>query len=82
MVEPEDGILAIGSGGSYALAAARALLAHSTLDAEEHRRESMKIAGDIDIYTNQQITIEELTREGNSLMTTRTIPGAARMSTV
>lgn len=62
VVEPEDGILAIGSGGPYALSAARALLAHSTLDARAIVDESMKIAGAIDIYTNQQIVIEELKR--------------------
>lgn len=60
VVEPEDGILAIGSGGSFALAAARALLAHSSLDAREVVEEGMKIASGIDIYTNQQILIEEL----------------------
>lgn len=60
VVEPEDGILAIGSGGPYALAAARALLRHSALDARGVVEESMKIAGDIDIYTNQQLVIEEL----------------------
>ena len=65
VVEPEDGVLAIGSGGSYALAAARALLARSTLDAKSIVEESMMIAGAIDIYTNQHITIEELSREGN-----------------
>ncbi|MDE3034725.1 MAG: ATP-dependent protease subunit HslV [Nitrospirota bacterium] len=61
VVEPEDGILAIGSGGPYALAAARALLGHSNLDARAVVEESMKIAGDIDIYTNQQLVMEELT---------------------
>jgi ATP-dependent HslUV protease subunit HslV len=60
VVEPEDGILAIGSGGPYALSAARALLLHSPLDARTVVEESMKIAGAIDIYTNQQIVIEEL----------------------
>ena len=62
VVEPEDGILAIGSGGPYALAAARALLNHSTLDARAVVEESMRIAGAIDIYTNQQLIIEELKR--------------------
>lgn len=62
VVEPEDGMLAIGSGGSYALAAARALFAHSTLEARDIVDESMRIAGGIDIYTNQEIVIEELTR--------------------
>jgi ATP-dependent HslUV protease subunit HslV len=60
VVEPEDGILAIGSGGPYALAAARALLGHSQLEASVIVAEAMKIAGAIDIYTNQQILIEEL----------------------
>ncbi|MCP9469962.1 MAG: ATP-dependent protease subunit HslV [Nitrospira sp.] len=60
VVEPEDGILAIGSGGAYALAAARALLNHSDLDAATIVAEAMKVAGGIDIYTNQQIIVEEL----------------------
>ena len=60
VVEPEDGILAIGSGGAYALAAARALLGQSQRDATAIVTEAMKIAGAIDIYTNQQITVEEL----------------------
>ena len=62
VVEPEDGILAIGSGGPYALAAARALLMHSTLDAPSVIRHAMQIAAGIDIYTNQQLVIEELKR--------------------
>lgn len=62
VVEPEDGILAIGSGGPYALAAARALLGHSSLGARPVVEEALRIAADIDIYTNQQIVIEELTR--------------------
>jgi ATP-dependent HslUV protease subunit HslV len=60
VLEPEHGIVAIGSGGSYALAAARALLAHSELDATTIVREALSIAGDICIYTNQQITVETL----------------------
>ena len=60
VVEPEDGILAIGSGGAYALAAARALLAQSTLDARVIVETSMRIAGSIDIYTNQELVVEEL----------------------
>jgi ATP-dependent HslUV protease subunit HslV len=60
VVEPEDGILAIGSGGAYALAAARGLVRHAALDARSIVEESMKIAGAIDIYTNQQLVIEEL----------------------
>jgi ATP-dependent HslUV protease subunit HslV len=60
VIEPDDGILAIGSGGPYALAAARGLLLHSTLDARAVVEESMKIAGGIDIYTNVEIMLEEL----------------------
>jgi ATP-dependent HslUV protease subunit HslV len=60
VIEPEDGILAIGSGGPYALAAARALLKHSGLDARSVVDQSLRIAGGIDIYTNLEIMIEEL----------------------
>src|SRR3989338_7643661 len=60
VIEPDDGILAIGSGGPYALAAARGLLGHSTLTARAIVEESMKIAGGIDIYTNVELTLEEL----------------------
>lgn len=60
VVEPEDGILAIGSGGPYALAAARALMGHSTLEPSAIVKEAMGIAGGIDIYTNKEIVIEEL----------------------
>lgn len=60
VVEPEDGILAIGSGGPYALAAARALMDHSSLTPTEIVDKAMRIAGGIDIYTNHEIVIEEL----------------------
>ncbi len=60
VVEPEDGILAIGSGGPYALAAARALIADSSLAAPAIVEKAMRIAGGIDIYTNQEIILEEL----------------------
>jgi ATP-dependent HslUV protease subunit HslV len=60
VIEPENGISAIGSGGPYALAAARALTEHTSLDARSIAAEAMKIAGDICIYTNKEITIEEL----------------------
>lgn len=60
VVEPDDGILAIGSGAAYALAAARALLKHTDLSAREIALEAMKISADICIYTNDQITAEEL----------------------
>ncbi len=59
LIEPDDGILAIGSGGSYALAAARALLANTTLSASEIARKAMMIAGEICVYTNTNITIIE-----------------------
>lgn len=60
VIEPEDGIIAIGSGGSYALSAARALMAHTELDARTIATESINIAGDICIYTNRNVVIEEL----------------------
>jgi ATP-dependent HslUV protease subunit HslV len=60
LIEPDDGIVAIGSGGAYALAAARALLRYTELSAREIVEESMHIAGKICIYTNENITIEEL----------------------
>lgn len=60
VIEPDDGILAIGSGGPYALAAARAMVLHSGLDAETMVREALNIAGDICIYTNRHITVETL----------------------
>ena len=60
VVQPTDGIAAIGSGGNYAMAAAKALLTHSELSAKEIVAESMKIASEIDIYTNSNIIVEEL----------------------
>ena len=60
VIEPEDGIIAIGSGGPYALSAARALLAHTPLDARTIVAESLNIAGDVCIYTNRNIVVEEL----------------------
>lgn len=60
VIEPDDGVLAIGSGGNYALAAARAMVAFSSLSAEEIARESLKIAANICIYTNDNISIETL----------------------
>jgi ATP-dependent HslUV protease subunit HslV len=62
VVEPEDGLVAIGSGGPYALAAARALVQHSSLSARVIVEDSLRIAAGIDIYTNQQLVIEELPR--------------------
>jgi len=60
VIEPDDGILAIGSGGPYAQSAASALLTHSELDAETICREAMKIAATICIYTNDKILLESL----------------------
>ena len=65
VLEPEYGIVAIGSGGPYAQTAARALLEHSTLGAEDIVRRSLEIAGEICIYTNQQLTIETLSATKN-----------------
>ncbi|MBW7934638.1 MAG: ATP-dependent protease subunit HslV, partial [Gemmatimonadaceae bacterium] len=59
LIEPDDGILAIGSGGPYALAAARALLAETKLPAADIVRRALGIAGEICIYTNQHITVIE-----------------------
>ncbi|HBT47973.1 MAG TPA: HslU--HslV peptidase proteolytic subunit [Peptococcaceae bacterium] len=60
ILEPDDGVVAIGSGGPYALAAARALLNHTGLDAATIAREALKIAASICIYTNDNIVVEEL----------------------
>lgn len=60
VIEPDEGIAAIGSGGSYALAAARALFQNTELGARDIAEKSLRIAGQICIYTNDQITIEEL----------------------
>lgn len=60
IIEPDDGVLAIGSGGPYALAAARALLAHTDFDSEAVVRAAMNIAAGICIYTNDNIVIESL----------------------
>jgi ATP-dependent HslUV protease subunit HslV len=60
LIQPDDGILAIGSGGPFALAAARALLQHTELPAAQIATEAMKIASTICIYTNDHITVESL----------------------
>jgi len=60
LIEPDDGIIGIGSGGPFAQAAARALVRHSSLDARTIAEQSMKIAAEICIYTNSTITVEEL----------------------
>lgn len=60
VIQPTDGVLGIGSGGSYAVAAARALAEHSSLSAAEIVRKALEIAAGIDIYTNTNIVVEEL----------------------
>jgi len=60
VIEPDDGIIAIGSGGNYALAAARALIKHTNLSSEEILKEALSIAADICIYTNHEFVIETL----------------------
>ena len=60
VLEPEDGVIAIGSGGNYALSAARALMSVEGLSAEEIARRAMKIASDICVYTNTTVTMEVL----------------------
>ncbi len=60
VIEPDDGIAAIGSGGSFALATAKGLMKHSTLDASEIAKESLLTAAEICIYTNSNIVLEEL----------------------
>lgn len=60
LIAPDDGVLAVGSGGPFALAAARALLRHTPLSAREITEESLKVASEICVYTNGHITLEEL----------------------
>jgi ATP-dependent HslUV protease subunit HslV len=60
VIEPDDGLIGIGSGGAFALAAARALCAHSALDARGIVEESLRIAAGICVYTNDRITVEAL----------------------
>jgi ATP-dependent HslUV protease subunit HslV len=65
VIQPTDGILGIGSGGNYALAAAKALLAHTDLSAAEIVRTALEIAADICVFTNRNIIIEELATAGS-----------------
>jgi ATP-dependent HslUV protease subunit HslV len=60
LIEPDDGVIAVGSGGPFALAAARALIANTSLSAAEIARESMRLAAGICVYTNENIIMEEL----------------------
>ena len=66
LIEPDDGIIAVGSGGPYAMAAAKALAQHTQLDALTIAREAMNIAGAICIYSNLNITLESLQSDGHS----------------
>ncbi|MDR4504780.1 MAG: ATP-dependent protease subunit HslV [Candidatus Scalindua sp.] len=61
IIEPDDGIIGIGSGGQYATAAARALVRHSGLDAAQIVQEALKITAEICVYTNESIYVEEIT---------------------
>lgn len=63
LIEPDDGIIAIGSGGPFAMAAAKALARHTALDARTIAEEAMRIAASICIYTNANLTIEQLTAQ-------------------
>jgi ATP-dependent HslUV protease subunit HslV len=63
IIEPDDGVAAVGSGGPFALAAARALIKYSNLDAKGIVQEAMRIASEICIYTNDQLVVEELEAE-------------------
>ena len=65
VIEPDEGIVAIGSGGSYALASARALMENTELSAREIAEKSLRIAGQICIYTNDQLTIEDLKKSSS-----------------
>ena len=60
VIEPDDGVVAIGSGGNYALAAARALVRNTDMTAAEIAHEALRIAGDICVFTNGNITVEEV----------------------
>jgi ATP-dependent HslUV protease subunit HslV len=60
LIEPDDGVMGIGSGGAFAMAAARALVQHADLDAKAVVLHSMAIAADICIYTNSRVVVEEL----------------------
>ena len=61
VIEPDEGVIAIGSGGSYALAAARALLRHTELSASDTAKQALEIASEICVYTNSEIVVEEIT---------------------
>ena len=60
LIEPDDGIAGVGSGSTAAMAAARALIAHTALDARTVAVEAMKVAAGLDLYTNDRLTVEEI----------------------
>ena len=62
VIEPDDGVAGIGSGGAYALAAARALLSHTNMSAEEIAREALRIASEICVFTNDQVVVETVSK--------------------
>jgi len=64
VIEPDDGVVAVGSGGPYAMAAAKALVRHTPMDAREIAAEALRLAAEICIYTNDQITVASLGPEG------------------
>ena len=66
VIEPDEGVIAIGSGGSYALSAAKALSLHTKMGASEIARESLRIAGEICVFTNQNVSVEEIGAAGES----------------
>lgn len=66
VLEPEDGLIGIGSGGSFALAAARALIDRDDMDAEDIARRALQIAASICVYTNENLTIESITPEDSA----------------
>jgi ATP-dependent HslUV protease subunit HslV len=76
VIEPDDGVVAIGSGGSYALAAARALVRHTDFSSTEIARLAMEIAGEMDIYTNNNIAFFTLTADSEEQKTSDEAPAA------
>ena len=80
VIEPDDGAVAIGTGGAYALAAARALLQHTDLPAEEIARSALQIAADLCIYTNDDITIYSIAAEPEGLVGAAPLSGGSGAS--
>ena len=80
VIEPDDGAVAIGTGGSYALAAARALLQHTDLPAEEIARSALQIAAELCIYTNDNITIYSIAAEPEGLVGALPLSGGSASS--